>query len=611
MKRERPLLIYDGDCRFCSLWIARWRAMSGDRVEYRPAQEVAREFPEIPPEAFGESLQFIDIDGRRFERAEAVFRSLATATAAGCVMAWMYEKVRPFAAMCDGAYRLVAGNRMLFSRLTRLLWGRDVTPPTYAMATSIFLRLLGLIYAIAFVSFGVQMKGLIGAHGILPVREVFPQVAQELGADAWWQWPTLLWLWPQDGMLSLLTWAGVLCSALVIAGVAQPLALAGAWAAYLSLVVAGQDFYSFQWDVLLLEAGLLAVFAAPWRWRPNLAPRVPGRLAHFLLLWLLFRLMFSSGAVKLASESRIPPEDRVWSKLTALDFHYWTQPIPTPLAWFAAQAPQWFQKMSCAGMFAVELVLPFFIFLPRRPRLIACGGFIALQTLIALTGNYGFFNLLAVALALLLLDDAVWPRFHCRPCGCVTWPRWIVPPLAIAYLVLSVIPLAGALRSLPAALEPIAWIYGHIAPFRSINSYGLFAVMTKERGEIQLQGSMDGVTWKTYEFKYKPGPLNRRPPFVAPDMPRLDWQMWFAALGDVQSAPWMGPFVARLFEAQPDVLALLAKDPFDGKAPRYLRANMDDYHFTDFAQRHATGDWWRSDPRGIYFSEISRDQLAP
>jgi hypothetical protein len=410
-------------------------------------------------------------------------------------------------------------------------------------------------------------------------------------------------------MLSVLTGAGVLCSMLVMMGMVQPLALFGAWAAYLSLVVAGQDFYSFQWDGLLLEAGLLAIFAAPWLWRPNLAPRAPRRLAHFLLTWLLFRLMFSSGVVKLASESEIPSEDLVWSKLTALDFHYWTQPLPTSLAWLAAQAPEWFQKLSCAGMFAVELVLPFFIFLPRRLRLIACAGFVGLQTLIALTGNYGFFNLLAVAVALLLIDDAVWPRILRAPHARVTWPRWVLPPLALAYFGLSMVPLAGAFRTMPEAIEPLAWLYGHVAPFRSINSYGLFAVMTKERREIVLQGSMDGVEWKTYEFKYKPGPLDRRPPFVAPYMPRLDWQMWFAALGDVQAAPWMGPLVGRLFEAQPDVLALFAKDPFGGKAPRYLRANLDDYHFTDFAARRTTGNWWRSEPKGIYFPEISRESF--
>jgi hypothetical protein len=312
--------------------------------------------------------------------------------------------------------------------------------------------------------------------------------------------------------------------------------------------------------------------------------------------------MFSSGVAKLSSG------DPIWAGLTARDFHYWTQPIPTPLGWLAAQAPAWFQKFSCVVMFVVELGLPFLVFLPRRPRLIACAGFMVLQFLIALTGNYGFFNLLAVALAFLLVDDAVLPRFRSMPR--VMWPRWILPPLAVAYVVLSFAPLAGAFRSIPAWIEPVARVYNYVAPFRSINGYGLFAVMTTTRHEIVLQGSMDGVKWETYEFKYKPGAADRPPPFVAPYMPRLDWQMWFAALGDVQSSPWMAQLALRLFQAEPDVLALLARDPFDGKPPRYLRANLDDYRFTDFAELRKTGNWWRSEPKGIYFSEISRDALG-
>ena len=614
-------MIYDGDCHFCARWIARWRAITGDRVLYRASQEATADFPEIPAEAFERSVQFVGMDGRRCERAEAVYRALATSTRIGRALVWAHGRVPGFAALGDAAYEFVARNRMLFSRLTRLLWGDDVTPPTFAVATTIFLRLLGAIYLLAFVSFGAQAKGLVGAHGILPVGEIFPLVRKALGADAWWQWPSLLWLRPDDAMLFALTWAGGACAVLVLLGIAQPLALAGAWAAYLSLVVAGQDFYSFQWDILLLEAGLLAVFAAPWLWRPTLAARAPSRLAHFLLVWLLFRLMLSSGGVKLSSG------DPTWAGLTALEFHYWTQPLPNPIAWLFAQAPAWFQKISCAGVLGAEFVLPFLVWLPRRPRLFACGGLIVLQVLIELTGNYGFFNILSVTLALLLVDDAVWRKpLSLTRARALSGPReragarvrgseksimrWILPPLALAYFALSLVPLAAAFHAMPAALAPIARVYEFVAPFRSINGYGLFANMTTDRPEITLQGSMDGVNWESYEFKDKPGPLRRPPPFVAPYMQRLDWQMWFAAMQDVRATSWMGPFVMRLFEAQPDVLALLGRDPFGGKAPRYLRGQLDDYRFTTFAEKRATGDWWRSEPRGIYFPAISREDVA-
>lgn len=619
-------MIYDGDCHFCTRWIARWRAITGDHVIYRAAQEAADDFPRIPAEAFARSVQFIEPDGRRCERAEAVYRALATSTRIGRALVWAHGRVPGFAVLDDAAYEFVARNRMLFSRLTRLLWGDDVTPPTFAVATTIFLRLIGAIYLLAFISFSVQAKGLIGANGILPIGEMFPLVRQALGADAWWQWPSLLWLRPDDAMLFALTWAGGACAVLVLLGIAQPLALAGAWATYLSLVVAGQDFYSFQWDILLLEAGLLAIFSAPWSWRPTLAARAPSRLAHFLLVWLLFRLMFSSGVVKLSSG------DPTWAGLTALEFHYWTQPLPNSIAWLFAQAPAWFQKISCAFVLGAELVLPFLVFLPRRPRLFACGGLVALQVLIELTGNYGFFNILSVALALLLVDDAVWrkilslthahapalsgrrARARARVRGgeeaLVAWPRWILPPLALAYFLLSLVPLAAAFRTMPSVLVPLARAYAFVAPFRSINGYGLFANMTTDRPEITLQGSMDGVQWESYEFKYKPGPLRRPPPFVAPYMPRLDWQMWFAAMQDARATSWMGPFVLRIFQAQPDVLALLGHDPFGGKPPHYLRGQLDDYRFTTFAEKRATGAWWHSEPRGIYFPAVSREDIA-
>ncbi|MGH8048741.1 MAG: lipase maturation factor family protein [Chthoniobacterales bacterium] len=605
MNRERPLLIYDGDCGFCKLWIERLRVMTGERVEYRASQEAAAEFPEVPVGEFDKSVQFIATDGARSSGARAVFRTLAAATWIGRVLLWLHAKVPPFAAVANGSYRLVAHHRMFFSRLTWLLWGRDATPPTYAIAAAVFLRLLGGIYLIAFVSFGMQARGLLGAHGILPAREFLPLVADSVGGDAWWRCPTLMWLWPDDGMLFVLTWAGSICALLVMAGMVQPLALLGAWAAYLSLVSVGQEFYPLQWDSLLIETGVLAIFIAPWRWRPNFSPRAPGRIAHFLLVWLLARLMFSSGFVKLASG------DDVWRNLTALDFHYWTQPIPNAVAWFFAQAPAWFQKFSCVGMFAVELVLPFMVFLPRRLRLVACVGFLALQFLIALTGNYGFFNLLAIALAVLLVDDRSWRRIRTPQAMRIRWAKWVVPPFAAAYFLLSLVPLSAVLGKVESLPEWLLAAYGYAAPFDSVNRYRLFAVMTKERPEILLQGSMDGLMWETYEFKYKPGPLNRMPPFVAPYMPRLDWQMWFAALGDVRQAPWMGQFALRLFEADPDVLALLARDPFHGKPPRFLRAYMDNYRFTDSAQRRATGNWWRREEKGIYFPQIARERLVP
>lgn len=599
-------MIYDGDCGFCRLWIARWQGITGDRVEYRSSQEVAAEFPEIPADVFANSVQFIDADGRRHERAAAVFGALAPALAAGRLLAWAHARVGAFRRAADGAYDFVARNRTLFSRLTRWLWGADVTRPTYAVATTIFLRLLGFVYLIAFASFGAQARGLVGERGILPIREVLPQVAEGLGAEAWQQWPTLLWLNSSDAMLLGLTWAGAVFAGMVILGWLQPLALLGAWAAYLSLVVAGQDFFSFQWDLLLLETGLVAVLAAPWRWRPNLGWCRPAELAHFALIYLLFRLMLSSGVVKLSSG------DPTWAHLTALDFHYWTQPLPTIGSWIAAQAPAWFQRLCAAGVLGIELALPVFVFFPRRPRLVAFGGFVALQALILLTGNYGFFNLLTLALCLLLFDDAFWPRGWRTQIFAATkggWHRFGIPLLVIAYLALSAVPFAMAFRKMPAFIAPLARVYEFVAPFRSVNGYGLFAVMTTRRPEIEIEGSRDGIEWKAYEFKYKPGPLNRPPPWVAPYLPRLDWVMWFAAMDHPIASPWLAPFVRRLLEGEPEVLALLGKNPFGAEPPRYVRGRRHRYRFTTFAEWRATGDWWVREPGGGYFAPTTLESF--
>jgi len=569
--------------------------MTGDRVEYLPFQECAAEHPDIPPDDFARAVQWIDTDGHRKTGAAAVLAALAVAGRPGRALQALYRNVPPFARAAEAAYRLVADHRTVFSRLTRWLWGRDVRTPTYATATWIFLRLLGLIYLIAFLSFWRQSAGLIGEHGILPAETFFARAREFLGGDAFWQLPSFLW-WGADSM-ALNVWCalGVVASLLLLFGVLPAPCLIFLWANYLSLIVAGQVFYQFQWDVLLLETGFLAIFLAPWRWfTPWRSRSDPPRLARFLLLWLLFRLMMASAVVKLTGG------DPTWADGTALEYHYFTQPLPTPLAWYAHQLPAGFQWLSVQTMFFIELVLPFFLFLPRRLRLIGAAGLAALQVLIMLTGNYGFFNLLTLALCLPAVDDQVLGGRRPRREHDGTLPRRVIAPVAAALFLLSLIPFAHAFRPRTVWCQNL---YARIAPFRSINSYGLFADMTTERPEILVQGSLDGLTWKTYRFRYKPGDPLRAPPWVAPYMPRLDWQMWFAALGRVEQNPWFFQFLQRLLEGSPAVLDLLAEDPFEGRRPRFVRAQLDRYTFTTFGEK--TQAWWRAEPAGIYFPEIS------
>ena len=297
--------------------------------------------------------------------------------------------------------------------------------------------------------------------------------------------------------------------------------------------------------------------------------------------------MFASGVVKLMSG------DPTWSNLTALNFHYETQPLPTSLGWYAHHLPEWIQKASVAGMFGVEIVVPFLIFAPRRLRFLGAIALVALQLLIAATGNYCFFNLLTVALCVLLLDDVMLRRcFPSRiakrltlPSAIILTQRWKLPligVLAAFILLVSGIRMTGTFLWRegfpPVAQGVLKWV----APFRVVNSYGLFTVMTTSRPEIGVEGSDDGRTWKEYKFKWKPDELNQAPRWVAPHQPRLDWQMWFAALrGNCQNAPWFVKFMIRLLQGSPDVIGLLEKNPFPEAPPRYVRAVLYDYRFTD------------------------------
>jgi len=488
----------------------------------------------------------------------------------------------------------------------------------YSTAAWAFRRLLGLTYLLAFWSLATQLIGLIGRDGVLPAG-LYMDAARawaasgHIGLDRFHQLPTLCWVSTSDAFLRGLCVAGVALSALLIAGVAPVVVLAALWIDYLSLSVVSRDFLSFQWDALLLEAGLLAVFISPLVWLDTPRARTgPPRVGVWLMLWLLFRLVFGSGLVKLASG------DPTWRSLTALMFHYETQPIPTPLAWYAHHMPAWFQKASTFVTLAIELGAPFMIVGSARWRLAAFALFVSLQSLIALTGNYAFFNVLSVSLCVFLLDDAMIARRARRgaarltpsPCGRVQ--NAIAIAAAVVIVPVSALALAGAGgMALPGweLIEPLARA---AAPFRSINSYGLFAVMTTTRPEIIVEGSMDGTTWNAYEFKYKPGDPMRRPPWVAPHQPRLDWQMWFAALGPYEDSPWFRSFCLRLLTASPDVLHLLAYDPFGGRPPRYVRGALYQYHFSD----RSSAAWWIREPLGefsppIYTQRMAERQLTP
>jgi len=328
-----------------------------------------------------------------------------------------------------------------------------------------------------------------------------------------------------------------------------------------------------------------------------------------LMYWLLFRLLFFSGVVKLRSG------DPTWRNLTALCHHYQTQPLPTPVAWFAWQLPASFQRLSALLMFAVEVAAPFLIFGPQSLRNVAAVAILGLMVLIQATGNFGFFNIITMALALLLFDDSVYAPLL-RSVGQISaaepvlsWPPGVVWTVAGVVGLLSLDRFIRLFRwqvTLPRWLEKLD---STLSPFHLVNSYGLFSVMTTERPEIIVEGSDDGERWEAYEFRYKAGDSYRPPPLVAPHQPRLDWQMWFAALGDYEANRWFIAFLKRLVEARPEVLRLLAKDPFAGRAPKYIRAVLYDYRFSNW--KGASGAWWKRDRKWLYSPVLSSRGIEP
>lgn len=475
----------------------------------------------------------------------------------------------------------------------------------------LFLRLLGLVYLIAFASTWAQLAGLIGPHGLLPAQDFFDAVHRNYGNQAYALLPSLCWIFGAGKFLPILCAGGVALSLLVIAGIAPALCLALLWASYLSLCAAGQMFFNFQWDALLLETTLPAIFLAPWSLAPGWRFSEPPRLARWLLWWLLFRLMLLSGAVKLTSG------DPTWRDLTALTFHYETQPLPTPLAWFAHQLPAWLQRATCAGMFAIELVAPFCLFGPRAIRHRAALLIASLMFAIALTGNYTFFNLLTVALCILCLDEAWWTRvlrrhapIDCHPLDDNRSLRVRLQKGLLRGFATFTFGFTG-LISLPALTRTfvfapmLAPIENAVGPLRSFNTYGLFAVMTNPRPELIFEGSDDRREWRAYEFPDKPGDLSRAPPWVAPHQPRLDWQLWFAALGPPEQNRWVLQLCEHLLRGTPEVLALLARNPFAERPPRFVRVVRYEYHFTDAATRARTGQWWRRTPLDFYLEPVS------
>jgi hypothetical protein len=503
----------------------------------------------------------------------------------------------------------------------------------------IFLRALAAIYFSAFFSLLLQIKGLIGPAGILPAQTYLTAVAREFPSKKLWFAPTLLWFSSSAHALMTITWIGLIVSIVAFLNLWPRISFSVCLLCFLSFVTAAGDFSNYQSDGMLLGAGFIALFFVPRGLLPGLgAASPPSRASLFLLQWEWFRIYFESGLVKLLSG------DRQWRTLTAMDHYYQNGPLPTWVGWYVEHFPHWFHVASAAGTLVLELVLVWMLFFPRRVRIVCFFIVTPWEIGVILTANYTFLNYLVLSLGFLLLDDRFLSRFvparyqaelvvaDARPAANEEEMTEVQPDpvaqdeprrpflrgldehfdtvrLAVSAVMLSWIFYATTaemillvFRRAPIPVTPIA----ALDPFRIANQYGLFAVMTNGRYEIEFQGSNDGENWVAYPFRYKPQALNEAPGIYAPYQPRFDWNLWFASLGDWHQNDIVPFTEARLLEGSRDVLALFRSDPFTPSPPTYVRAVLWQYWFTTREEKRATGNWWRREYLGLYAPVLTK-----
>ena len=537
------------------------------------------------------------------------------------------------------------------SSVIRWLFDSRNGPTDRFLSRWIFLRALGAIYFSAFFPLVFQIRGLVGPQGILPAGEYLKSVAEQVNYTRYWYVPSILWFSSGSHMLTGLCWVGMAAAVLLVLNIWPRVMLAICFLCFLSFVSAAGDFSGYQSDGMLLEAGFLSLFLAPGGFRPGFGEtRPPVRVALYLLLWEWFRIYFESGVAKIMGG------DPEWRNFTAMDQYYQNGPLPTWIGWYVQHLPHWFHAGTAFFTLALELVLIWSAFLPRLFRLALFFVVTPWQIGIILTANYTFLNYLVLILAFLLLDDCFLLRFFPyqwkkpllerklgpvidstastfnqlsilatpsspstdEPPAKTASPRdlsvkirpWLSPMRVAIVAVLLVwifyattVQMIWMLTPAPLPTTPVALL----DPFRIAKRYGLFAVMTRGRYEIEFQGSNDGQTWTAYPFRHKPQELDKAPRIYAPYQPRLDWNLWFASLGEWRDNPIVLRTERRLLSHDPDVFTLFAANPFPQGPPRQVRAVLWQYWFTSMEEKRQHGLWWRRELLGLYAPAIQSE----
>lgn len=473
--------------------------------------------------------------------------------------------------------------------------------PEYWLSRLVFQRGLALVYLAAFVCAARQFRPLIGANGLTPIPRT-------VAARSFRAAPSLFHWRYSDRMFAVTAWTGAVLAAGALLGAADPLPAPAAmavwallWALYLSIVNVGGIWYGFGWEIMLLEAGFLAIFCGP-------AGVAPPLVVLWLLRWLLFRLEFGAGLIKMRG-------DRCWRDLSCLDHHHETQPMPGPLSWFFHRLPRPLHRVECAANHFAQLVVPFALFTPQPVAAVAAGIVIATQLWLMLSGNFAWLNALTIVIALPILGDGVWrhvlPAHRPEALAAPAWFALLDLVVAAGLVLLSVRPARNLLsrgQMMNASFDGL-----HL-----VNTYGAFGSISRRRLEVVVEGTAgndggagddggDGEGWRAYEFRGKPTDPRRRPRQFAPYHLRLDWAMWFAGLSRDYARPWFGGLLRRLLDADPATLRLLRADPFGGAPPRAVRASLYEYRFSSWRERRTEGVWWTRTRLGVYWPAVRRE----
>ncbi|MFT4551902.1 MAG: hypothetical protein ACI9S8_000523 [Chlamydiales bacterium] len=494
----------------------------------------------------------------------------------------------------------VVGNYLsiVLNFLNAVLDFLDIDPSKFLLSQWLFLRLLGLNYLVAFLSMTIGVKGLWGENGILSIKTYLQNIQKRHpGWIRFYYFPSVFWINSSDIALVAMVWLPLIASIMLILNIATVPMLIFLWVAWTSFICVDTAFMRRQSDSLLVEVGFFSIFYAMI---------TPPPLFALLYIWfLLFKFMFMAGMAKILSG------DPSWRDGSAMSYHYETQPLPNWISWYAHKMPMWVHKISSFTMFIIEIVAPFFILCPEPVRFSLFVLFALLQVGIFTTGNFTFINVLSFVLASVLIEDRylegwIWPYVSVNPQD----PHFLT--LILVGVVCSVLFIMSSILLFMVVTRKRANIpiMGKMMHFHICNSYGLFAVMTKYRNEVIIEGSEDGKIWKEYEFKWKAGDVYRPTRQMAPHHPRLDWQMWFASLGNYKSYPWFSNLIVRLLQGSEDVLALLKKNPFPDGPPTYIRSKLYRYHFADLKTRKKTGSWWIREFLSDYTPVFSREKQA-